>query len=336
MLLEMYPNDKTKVEKILGVLKSNPDYGKKLAKLKKSTLATKAFLGSLVQGEPLENTDTGRLDEQVQSMRMEYQQHVGTEIVEFEESWVLIPDLPPDARKLSQCLGASAFFTGHQFAQQAVAATGFAQQATASAAPAEIARHLGVAAASITRQAAAAGGSTGSLTLQSKPLIADSTWLMRGGGVLTVGVLGYEFYGYVRMYWKRQIDGYELAEKLIAGLVSAAAAALGALGGASVMAGAGPGGVAFGAFVGALLASEITRQATHEVVVKLCGHSRERALRDAYAALELHPRASAHQVRQQYVKLAKESHPDVSPACRDRYVRVNCAYELIRASILAA
>ena len=332
MLQEMYPNDRPMVEHVLSALHSEPKYKESLLKLK-SPLAIRAFLKKLVGTRPqslkgvqdpthtpsqglslLETSSSQSSDEQVEDMRRQYQQYIGTEIVESECHWTLIHDLPPDVGRVSQCLGTSAFFTGQQ-----------SQQAAAASAPAG---HMKSVVDSIQIDKILAPSAA------AKPALSapTSTCLMRAGTVLTVGVLGYELCGHVRQYWNNQVDRYELTDRLLSSLVSAAATAVGAFGGAGLLSGADPWGVAFGATAGAWLASELAKTAMSKVFMELFGDSGERALRDAFAVLGLRPTAHPTQIRQQYLRLATESHPEKKLGSHFRYVRVNSSYELIRAS----
>ncbi|OLP79750.1 hypothetical protein AK812_SmicGene39924 [Symbiodinium microadriaticum] len=330
MLEEVYHNDRPMVQNVLSALHSEPKYKESLLKLK-SPLAIRAFLNKLVSTRPqsskggqhtthtpsqglslLETSSSQSSDEQVEAMRRQYQQYIGTEIVESESHWTLIHDLPPDAGRVSQCLGTSAFFTGQQSQQAAATASAAAGHVKSVSDGMKIEKILAPPAA-------------------AKPALSatTSTCLMRAGTVLTVGVLGYEICGHVRQYWNNQVDRYDLTNRLVSTLVSATAAAAGAFAGASLLSGADPCGVAFGATAGAWLASELAKTAMHKVFMELFGDSRERALRDAFAVLGLRPTARPKQIRQQYLRLATECHPEKTLGSSDRFVRVNSAYELI-------
>ena len=333
LLSEMYPAPK--VAEILEQLEMEPKYGEKLAKLSSNRSAMNAFVNRLLSTGRTSGTGpveppSPELDEQVNSMRRQYQEFIGTEIVERKDSWVWVPDLHPDVSSGCQALGASAFFTGQQFAQAA---------AVKEAAPAiDQAMKLMLRAGGIPNTDKAmqvlSNSQPPSATLPALSG-AQSTWLMRGGTVLTVGVLGYEFYGHIRQYWHHQIDSYELSSRLLKSLVSAVAAAAGAYGGAALLSGAGPLGVAFGGLAGALLASEAVKHTLLRTITQLFGDSRQRALGDAFKTLGLHAKAQHQEIRQQYLRLARECHPDKPSGSHDRFVRVNRAYELIRASILS-
>ena len=341
LLREMFPNDRSAVDQTLQLLKSEPKYRDALLGLKASPPAVQAFVRTLVGMRPKAGSaqkasaeEGTSLHEQTESMRAQYREFVGTHITEYEEPWVLVPAVPPDLGQAIQAAGAAAYFTGQQFAQHAAAAAAVVPdampntfKALQSAAPvSETIKIL----QKTTQNAAEIFGKKASPTLSRN----SSSWLTNGGTVLTVGFLGYECYGHIRQYWNHQIDSYELAGKLLTSLASAAAAAAGAWSGATLLAGAGPWGVGFGALAGALIGSEIAKQATRTFFVTFFGTSRERALKDAYSVLGLSEAARPAQVRKQYLKLARESHPDKSGS-HDRFVQVNCAYELIRAAKLA-
>lgn len=323
ILFDMFPNDEIAVEKALQVLRSEPKYLEAFRGLKTSPPAMRAFLCKLIgvkpSSEPASRPDEEILHDQAESMRAEYREFIGTEIVESEEPWVFIPDLPPHVQIFVQGAGASAFFTGQQFAQRAAEAGSDTMQILHTA----------------TEKIA---GVWIPSTIQTPPVLAlnRSNWLMNGGAVLTVGFFGYECYGHIRQYWIQKIDSYELAGKLMTSLASAVGAAVGAWSGASIMVGAGPWGVGFGALVGALIGSEMAKKATRKLFVQFFGTSRERALRNAYSTLSLFENAFPTQIRKQYLKLARECHPDKASGNHERFVLVNCAYELIGASRLQA
>ena len=118
-------------------------------------------------------------------------------------------------------------------------------------------------------------------------------------------------------------------------VVSMAASFAGACASATLLTGAGPAGIAFGTLVGAYCTGSITQTAIHKLFMKCFGDSRSRSLCSAYMDLGLEASADHHTVRQRYLALAKESHPDKAAGSHERFIRINCAYELIRAARLS-
>ncbi|CAL1129005.1 unnamed protein product [Cladocopium goreaui] len=160
------------------------------------------------------------------------------------------------------------------------------------------------------------------------------TWASRAGTVLTVGMLGYELYSNIRMYWKGEIDGYKCAENLASSFGAAAAGFAGGAGAVALCAGAGPWGLIFAGLAGGVLASGLTTMGVKSLFQSLFGTDRDRALEKAYATLELKQGASPHEVRHAYLTLAKKAHPDKG-GNREDFIKINSAYELIRASVLS-
>ena len=118
-------------------------------------------------------------------------------------------------------------------------------------------------------------------------------------------------------------------------IVCTGASFVGAFGAATLLTGAAPPGIAFGTWVGASLAGCVSRTAIHELFMICFGDNRSRSVHSAYTELGLEPSAENTKVRQAYLALAKESHPDKTAGSPEKFIRVNCAYELIRAARLS-
>ena len=161
------------------------------------------------------------------------------------------------------------------------------------------------------------------------------TFGARAGSVLTLGMLGWELSSNIRQYWKGEIDGHTCAENLTASFGATAASLAGSCGAVALCAGAGPWGLLFAGIAGGAAASALTGAAVKKLFRKLFGAGRERSLQQAYGILQLKPGASPQEVRQAYLNLAKQTHPDKVGGNREEFVKINSAYELIRASILS-
>ena len=160
------------------------------------------------------------------------------------------------------------------------------------------------------------------------------TWASRAGTVLTVGMLGYELYNSIRMYWKGEIDGYKCAENLAWSFGAAAAGFAGGAGAVALCAGAGPWGLLFAGFAGGILASGVTTMGIKLLFQSLFGTDRDRALKQAYEILKLKQGAAPDEIRHAYVSLARKVHPDKG-GDKEAFIKINSAYELIRASLLS-
>jgi hypothetical protein len=157
--------------------------------------------------------------------------------------------------------------------------------------------------------------------------IRGSSMVKWTSGVLTVGLIGYEFSRNIRAYWKGDID----AIKCTANCTSAVTGAAGATAGAVYGSVFGPVGSVIGGVLGGISASA----ATDQCFILAFGNDRERVLKQAYRILGIAGTDPDTSVRRAYLTLAMKHHPDKnkgSKAAADKFVKVNQAYELIRAA----
>ena len=152
--------------------------------------------------------------------------------------------------------------------------------------------------------------------------------------VLTVGMMGYELYSDIRSYWKGEIDGYKCAENLTSSFASVGAGFAGGAGAVALCAGAGPCGLIFAGVAGGVLATGLTALGVRAIFQGMFGTDRDRALDKAYGVLGLKGRPAPECIRQSYLRLARENHPDKG-GDKEEFIKINSAYELIRASILS-
>lgn len=144
------------------------------------------------------------------------------------------------------------------------------------------------------------------------------------GGVLTVGYMGYDFYINIKNWKQGRIDGVQCSRNISSSIASVSASVACAMGGAAV---AGPAGALIAGIVGGVLAA----QATSSFMDLICGNDRERALNKSYEILGLTPKASNDEIRQAYLQLARQHHPDKNGGRNTyKFVEINTAYELIR------
>mmetsp|Transcript_51684 Transcript_51684/g.116477 ORF Transcript_51684/g.116477 Transcript_51684/m.116477 type:complete len:380 (-) Transcript_51684:80-1219(-) len=151
------------------------------------------------------------------------------------------------------------------------------------------------------------------------------------GNVLTLGMLGYEFSSNICSFWKGEIDRCKCAENLTGACATVGAGYGGYSVGAALVAGAAPAGIVFGAASGAWITSGLTQVAVSKLFHRCFGTDRDRALDKAYGVLRLEKGASPEAIRHAYLNLAREHHPDKPGGDKEEFLKVNGAYELIRA-----
>jgi len=183
--------------------------------------------------------------------------------------------------------------------------------------------------------ASAESASCTALAQNSDTLAKCSPYAGYAGVVLTVSFMGYELYNQIRRYYKHEIDGYKCAENLTATILSTGAGFVGGCIGTVLVAGAGPAGVVLGAVAGSIIGAGAVRSNVHGIFQRMFGTDRQRAVKDAYGVLGLSEGASSGEIRKQYLGLAKQHHPDKEHGSQRKFIEVNCAYELIRASLLS-
>ena len=96
-------------------------------------------------------------------------------------------------------------------------------------------------------------------------IFANARVVGNAGVVLAVGYMGYEFYSFMRQYFKGEIDGYALIEELTSMVVTMAAAFAGSAGALALCAGAGPWGLGFAAVAGGVIAVGLSDAAIRSV-----------------------------------------------------------------------
>jgi len=146
----------------------------------------------------------------------------------------------------------------------------------------------------------------------------------RAAWVLQAGILGYEFYYNINQWWKGEIDGVACSKGCTSALASAGAGI-----GAGFLCGA-----AFGipgAIIGGIAAGIVAGQISDFTFDLFAGDDRYRSLSRAYAKLGLAADASHEDVRKTYIQLARTHHPDKG-GNKVKFIEINAAYELIRAS----
>lgn len=145
------------------------------------------------------------------------------------------------------------------------------------------------------------------------------------GAVLTVGYLGYDFYINIRQWRNGEIDGAKCVKRISTSITGVAAGFGGACFGAAV---AGPVGAVVGGVVAGLIGQELCGSTFNLIV----GNDRERAVARAFEDLGLTPKATNEEVRQAYLHLARQHHPDKNNGQNTAvFIKINMAYELIRA-----
>ena len=141
-------------------------------------------------------------------------------------------------------------------------------------------------------------------------------------------------YSNIQSYWKGEIDGYKCAENLTTSFLSLSAGFAGWAGAVALCAGAGPCGLIFAGVAGGVLATGLTALGVRAIFQGMFGTDRDRALDKAYGVLGLKGRPAPECIRQSYLRLARENHPDKG-GDKEEFIKINSAYELIRASILS-
>jgi hypothetical protein len=155
-------------------------------------------------------------------------------------------------------------------------------------------------------------------------IVKYSKYIGRAAWVLQVGLIGYEFYTHIRQWWKGEIDGVACAKGCTTAVTTAAAGL--AAGFVCGLALGVPGAIA-GGIIGAVVAGQLTGSAFD----LFAGDDRARSLSKAYSTLGLRSDASHEDVREKYLTLAKATHPDKG-GDKAKFIEINAAYELIRAS----
>lgn len=160
--------------------------------------------------------------------------------------------------------------------------------------------------------------------------------------VLPIGLLGYQFACDVKSYWKGEIDGNDLAENTTKNVTAMGAGCAGGYGGAVVGAEVGAFGGPVAAMIGAVagaVAGGIAGAIAGDTVASAAldsflggGTCEQRsALRKAYRQLGLEQGVSNADVKRKYHQLCREKHPDKG-GDHDEWIKINAAYEIIRAS----
>ena len=341
-------SDQSKWGVIVFCLATNPTYYSGLAIVKDVPPALKAFLDTMLHKEfnppAEEGAQTTQTPDEAEMMLKECKDTWGTEIQRLEDAGIVSAAM---TQGLKKCVvgvqpGAAAACTVAMNASvaamnRALLHTAIQQWSGAASLVAQVSGNpvQAVFLAMLSDGAESAAIASRQLALRMETVSTVCKWTSRAGVVLTVGVLGYELYDNIRKYWKGEIDGYTCAENLTTSFGTAAAGFAGAAGAVALCAGAGPWGLVFAGVAGAVLASGLTTVAVKAIFQGLFGTDRDRALTKAYGVLGLESGASPHEVRQAYLTRAKETHPDKGGDQKE-FIKINSAYELIRASMLAS
>jgi hypothetical protein len=160
--------------------------------------------------------------------------------------------------------------------------------------------------------------------------------------ILPVCYLGVQFGKDVYKFWRGEIDGRRLAENSVSNLAGVLAGGAAGFGGAIVGAeigllagpvGAGVGAIA-GAVAGGIAGGWAGNKAAQAAFSSFFGSSCDQRalLRKSYRTLGLTQDASNETIRKTYLKLSKQSHPDKKGGDQKKFIEINSAYEVIRAS----
>eukprot|EP00747_Dinoflagellata_sp_TGD_P208521 gnl/TRDRNA2_/TRDRNA2_81999_c0_seq1.p1 gnl/TRDRNA2_/TRDRNA2_81999_c0~~gnl/TRDRNA2_/TRDRNA2_81999_c0_seq1.p1 ORF type:complete len:217 (+),score=26.11 gnl/TRDRNA2_/TRDRNA2_81999_c0_seq1:33-653(+) len=145
---------------------------------------------------------------------------------------------------------------------------------------------------------------------------------------LTVGLFGCEFYDKIREYYEIGMGVYQLADKLTKTLGS-----IGAAGAWTEVecANTCQTGVLFAALMPHVRLSDVSLR---RIFSSFFEYQRDLTVSKAFAELGLREDVIPEQIRKRYLQLACSHHPANNDE-HERFVRVNCAYELLRAFWLA-
>lgn len=352
-LMELYAeNDPETLGKIMVILVTDPLYYQGLAKIKDLPPAVmEAYVTGMIQkalppggGDEGLTADSELTPDEAEKMLMECKDRWGTELLRLEEAGIISVAICNGIKRTTAgvTLGAAAASTvvlraSVQAMNRAMILTFVSEVSQAASI---VSRNSGNVVESIffsllSGEAEASATVSQQVALRMQTASTVCKYASRAGLVLSVGLLGYELYSEVRKYWKGEIDGYTCAQNLTTSFSSAAAGFAGGAGAIALCAGAGPWGLLFAGVAGALMASGLTTMAVKAAFEGIFGTDRERALKKAYEELGLKEGASDHAVRQSYLDLAKRMHPDKG-GDKEKFIKINSAYELIRASKLAS
>ena len=349
-VMEVFDEDEDTMGVVLGFLCLQPQHYSKLWKLKSRDTAFKACIRQLLTasssfaGADQTREDDRPLDEiEAEHMLMECKDRYDTQLLRLEKAGIVSKSIQEGLKKSSASMAVGAAAAATQLVGMSAAAAGRAASQTVlshmlqggsyvSALRGDFLRAL------ILRDSSAAAGVEAAASKQLATRFSNMgtvcKWTSRAGVVLTVGMLGYDFYYNVRDYYSGKIDGYTCAQNLTASCCSVAAGIGGGAAACALCAGAGPWGLAFAGVAGGILASGLSEVGVRAIFEGFFGSDRDRAVGRAYETLGLKKGSTPEEIRHVYLQRAKKTHPDKG-GDEQEFIKINSAYELIRASLLA-